>query len=105
MRMAHARHFATLEAPAAEPGTPGWMDFGGGLPSGGGAPAFRAESQCSKAPGWTTYTLARISPCPAPHSSVHSAGYRPSRVGVTRSVVVMPGTASSFSENSGTKKL
>ncbi len=29
----------------------------------------------------------------------------PIRVGVTRSVVVMPGTASSFSENSGTKKL
>src|SRR5438309_4539588 len=32
-----------LEAPAAEPGTPGWKDFGGGVPSGGGAPAFRAE--------------------------------------------------------------
>ena len=29
----------------------------------------------------------------------------PSRVGVTRSVVVIPGTASIFSEKSGTKKL
>ncbi len=53
----------------------------------------------------TTRTVARISEWPAPHSSVHSAGYVPSRSGVTRSVVTIPGTASSFSENSGTKKL
>src|SRR5690349_19793738 len=29
-----------LEAPAAAPGTPGWLVFGGGVPSGGAAPAL-----------------------------------------------------------------
>ena len=42
---------------------------------------------------------------PGPHNSVHSAGYVPILFGVTRRIVVIPGTASSFSAKLGTKKL
>src|SRR5258708_17926 len=45
-----------LEAAPAEPGTAGWLDLGGGVPIGGGAPAFSVASQCWKTAGWTTYT-------------------------------------------------
>ena len=96
---------AALATLAAAPGTPGCTAFGGGVPSGGFALDDRPASQRWNTAGSTTYTGARIRPWPAPQSSVHSAGYFPSLVGVTRRVVVMPGTASSFSENSGTKKL
>jgi hypothetical protein len=63
------------------------------------------DSHDWKRAGETTCTVERMNACPAPQSSVHSTGYVPIRVGVTRSVVVIPGTASSFWENSGTKKL
>jgi hypothetical protein len=65
-----------LDAPAepAAPGTPGWAAWGGGEPIGGAAPAFCEPSQVENADGAITRTVARISECPAPHSSVHSAG-------------------------------
>jgi hypothetical protein len=82
------------EAPDPRPGAT--SAFGGGVPIGGGAFGFSWRSHVWNAVGVTTCTVARINEWPAPHSSVHSAGYVPSRSGVTRSVVTIPGTASSF---------
>jgi hypothetical protein len=56
------------------PGTPGWAALVGGVPIGGGAFAGWAASHDWNWAGWTTYTVERISECPAPHSSVHSTG-------------------------------
>src|SRR5215467_2384111 len=60
-------------------------------------------SQESNADGSITMAWVRMSEWPRPHSSVHSSGNVPSRVGVMWSWVTSPGTMSSFCENCGTK--
>ena len=48
--------------------------LGGGVPIGGGAFGLLVREPRLKAAGVTTWTAARISEWPAPHSSVHSTG-------------------------------
>src|SRR5437899_1140294 len=70
----------------------------------GGAAVFPCFlSQESNAAGSITTAWLRMSEWPSPHSSVHSSGKVPRRVGVMWSCVTRPGTTSSFCENSGTK--
>src|SRR3954451_3054909 len=69
----------------------------------GGAAVFPCFlSQESNAAGSITTAWLRMSEWPSPHSSVHSSGNVPSRVGVTCSCVTRPGTMSSLTENCGT---
>src|SRR3954447_22031058 len=69
----------------------------------GGAAVFPCFfSQESNAAGSITTAWLRMSEWPSPHSSVHSSGNVPSRVGVTCSCVTRTGTMSSFCENCGT---
>ena len=42
--------------------------------------------------------------CPTPHSRLHTTGYVPSRIGVARKWVVMPGTASICRRKAGIQK-
>ena len=71
---------------------------------GGGAAVFPCFlSQESNAAGSITTAWLRMSEWPSPHSSVHSSGKVPRRVGVMWSCVTRPGTTSSFCENCGTK--
>ena len=49
-------------------------------------------------------TWLRIIAWPSPQSSVQMTGNVPVRVGVTTSVLSLPGTASCFCESSGTQK-
>src|SRR3954451_12142179 len=71
---------------------------------GDGAAVFSCFwSQESNAAGSITTAWLRISEWPRPHSSVHSSGKVPSRVGVTWICVTRPGTMSSLTENCGTK--
>ncbi len=71
---------------------------------GDGAAFFSCSlSHLLKAAGSTTTAWVRISEWPSPHSSVHSSGNVPRRVGVMCSCVTRPGTMSSFCENCGTK--
>ena len=78
---------------------------GRGRGSGRWRPAFFScfLSQVLNAAGYTTTAWLRMSEWPSPHSSVHSSGNVPRRVGVTCSCVTSPGTMSSLTENSGTK--
>src|SRR5436309_1488142 len=70
----------------------------------GGAAVFPCFlSQESNAAGSITTAWLRMSEWPSPHSSVHSSGKVPRRVGVMWSCVTRPGTTSSFWENCGTK--
>src|SRR3954452_8759473 len=69
----------------------------------GGAAVFPCFfSQESNAAGSITTAWLRMSEWPSPHSSVHSSGNVPRRVGVMCSCVTRPGTMSSFCENCGT---
>src|SRR3954463_10328702 len=69
----------------------------------GGAALFSCFlSQESNAAGSITTAWLRMSEWPSPHSSVHSSGNVPRRVGVMCSCVTRPGTMSSFCENCGT---
>src|ERR1700757_4249338 len=91
------------ERPAAE-GEAGLVEVEVVLDGGGGAALFFwCASQASNAAGFITMAWLRMSEWPSPHSSVHSSGNVPSRVGVMWSCVTSPGTMSSFWENSGTK--
>src|ERR1700746_1849390 len=64
----------------------------------GAALFFCCASQASNAAGFITIAWLRMSEWPSPHSSVHSSGNVPSRVGVMWSCVTSPGTMSSFCE-------
>src|SRR5262249_33068487 len=57
----------------------------------------------SNSAGVTTRAFARMVACPRPQSSVHTTANSPVRVGVTRMVVSMPGTASIFWPKLGTQ--
>src|SRR6476661_754247 len=52
----------------------------------------------------TTCAYWRIVEWPSPHSSAQTTSYFPSRDGVSRMCVVIPGTASVLSRNDGTQK-
>src|SRR5664279_658600 len=60
-------------------------------------------SHLSNAAGLITIACVRITEWPRPQSSVQITGKVPSRFGVMWRCVVIPGTASSFCENSGTQ--
>ncbi len=64
---------------------------------GAGAALFSCFlSQALNAAGSITTAWLRMSEWPSPHSSVHSSGNVPRRVGVMCSCVTSPGTMSSF---------
>jgi hypothetical protein len=60
--------------PGGAPGSPDSAATGAGVPTGGGPFGFCELSHWWYAAGVTTCTGARMNECPAPQSSVHSAG-------------------------------
>src|SRR5262249_45703862 len=66
--------------------------------------AFSPFTHLSNSACVTTWAFARIVAWPRPQSSEQMTAKSPVRVGVTRMVVSMPGTASCFWPNSGTQK-
>jgi hypothetical protein len=91
--------------PVGTPGTATGVTGPAGMPVGDRGCSGCFCSHVANRPGLRTNVVDRMKAWPAPQSSVHSTVQPPRLVGVTRSVVVMPGTASIFWENSGTKKL
>jgi len=69
-----------------------------------GARLLVVEEGPAKAAGVTTLTELRMKAWPMPQSSAQTIGYVPSRSGVARTCVVIPGTTSSLAAKLGTQK-
>ncbi len=87
------------------PGTPGWAANAGGTPIGGAPFGFCELSQAWNLAGVTTSTVARINAVARAAQLGAFGGVDAEPRRRDPQVVVIPGTASIFSEKSGTKKL